>query len=442
MGVIAMNMVDIIIKKRNGSKLTKEEIEWFIEAYTNGDVPDYQASALLMAIYYQHLDEEETFVLTKAMQDSGVTMDLSEIPGIKVDKHSTGGIGDKTTLIVTPLAAACGVPIAKMSGRGLGMTGGTIDKLSAIPGFEVAVKPEDFIENVRQKGIAVVGQSADLAKADKLLYALRDVTGTVDEPSLIASSIMSKKLASGCDAILLDVKCGSGAFMQTQEAARDLAERMVSIGKSSGKKTVAVITNMEQPLGKAAGNSCEVVEAIETLKGRGPADITELCVHLASLMVLLGGKADDQETARSMVQQALRDGSGLDKFRDLITAQGGDGSVVDDIKVLPRPAHAVDVLAQKDGYITAVDAALVGNAVQKSGAGRARKEDEIDESAGAYLYFKTGDPVKKGDRLARLFGQDIEKIRTAAPDLGAAFRIGETAPETLPLILETIGLEE
>ena len=435
-----MNMVELIIKKRNGGTLTKEEIEWFVQAYTDGQIPDYQVSALLMAIYYQHLDEEETQTLTKAMQDSGVTMDLSQIPGIKVDKHSTGGIGDKTTMIVAPLAAACGVPIAKMSGRGLGMTGGTIDKLSAIPGFEVAIAPEDFIRNVKEKGIAVVGQSADLAKADKLLYALRDVTGTIEEPSLIASSIMSKKLASGSDAILLDVKCGSGAFMHTPEDAKDLAERMVRIGNGAGKRTIAVITSMEQPLGCAAGNSCEVVEAIETLKGRGPADITELCVHLASLMVLLGGKADDQETARTMVQQAMQDGSGLEKFRELITAQGGDGTVVDDIKLLPRPSHAIDVLAQKDGYIGAVDAALVGSAVQKSGAGRARKEDEIDESAGAYLYAKTGDPVKKGDRLARLFGEDIEKIRAAAPELGAAYRIDETAPEIKPLILETIGL--
>ncbi|MCR5134215.1 MAG: thymidine phosphorylase [Clostridiales bacterium] len=435
-----MNMVDIIIKKRNGNALTKEEIEWFVQAYTNGEVPDYQASALLMAIYYQHMNEEETNVLTKAMQDSGVTMDLSGIPGIKVDKHSTGGIGDKTTMIVAPLAAACGVPIAKMSGRGLGMTGGTIDKLCAIPGFEVAVKPEDFIENVREKGIAVVGQSADLAKADKLLYALRDVTGTVDEPSLIASSIMSKKLASGADAILLDVKCGSGAFMQTEEAARDLAERMVRIGNAAGKRTIAVITGMEQPLGQAAGNSCEVVEAIETLKGRGPEDITALSLHLASLMVLLGGKADDFDSARVMAEEALLSGRGLDKFREMIAAQNGNEMVIDDIKLLPRPAHAVDILAQESGYVTALDASLVGAAVQKSGAGRARKEDEIDESAGAYLYIKTGGKVNKGDRLARLFGADAEKIREAAGDLRAAYQIGEEAPAAGRLIIDTIGV--
>lgn len=314
-----MNMVDIIIKKRNGGKLSNEEIEWFVQAYTNGEIPDYQVSALLMAIYYQHLDDEETLTLTKAMQASGTTIDLSSIPGIKVDKHSTGGIGDKTTLIVAPLAAACGVPIAKMSGRGLGMTGGTIDKLSAIPGFETSVEPETFLENVRTHGIAVVGQSATLAKADKLMYALRDVTGTVEEPSLIASSIMSKKLASGSDAILLDVKCGSGAFMHDEEAAAELADKMVRIGKGAGKRTVAVITSMEQPLGCAVGNSCEVVEAIETLKGRGPADITELSLHLSAVMVLLGGKAATLEEARSMTETALKDGSGLVKLEELAT---------------------------------------------------------------------------------------------------------------------------
>lgn len=435
-----MNMVDIIIKKRNGGTLTKEEIEWFVRAYTDGEVPDYQASALLMAIYYQHLDEDETFILTKAMQDSGTTMDLSGIPGIKVDKHSTGGIGDKTTMIVAPIAAACGVPIAKMSGRGLGMTGGTIDKLCSIPGFEVAVKPEDFIENVQQKGIAVVGQSATLAKADKLLYALRDVTGTVDEPSLIASSIMSKKLACGSDAILLDVKCGSGAFMKTKEEAKDLAERMVRIGNASGKKTIAVITNMEQPLGCAAGNSCEVVEAVETLKGRGPADITELSLYLAGLMVYLGGKADDPDAAYTMAKEALASGAGLNKFREMILAQGGDPGIIADIRLLPRPSHAVDIIADKGGYVTALDAALVGGAVQKAGAGRARKEDDIDESAGAYLYCKIGDAVRKGGRLARLFGADIEKLRAASAELKNAYVIGDAPAEKAPLIIETIGL--
>lgn len=436
-----MNMVDIIIKKRNGGKLSNEEIEWFVQAYTNGEIPDYQVSALLMAIYYQHLDEEETLTLTKAMQASGTTIDLSSIPGIKVDKHSTGGIGDKTTLIVAPLAAACGVPIAKMSGRGLGMTGGTIDKLSAIPGFETSVEPETFLENVRTHGIAVVGQSATLAKADKLMYALRDVTGTIEEPSLIASSIMSKKLASGSDAILLDVKCGSGAFMHDEKDAAELADKMVRIGNGAGKRTVAVITSMEQPLGCAAGNSCEVVEAIETLKGRGPADITELSLHLSAVMVLLGGKAATLEEARSMTETALKDGSGLVKLEELIKAQGGDPEILSDITKLPRPAKAIEVRSAKDGYVAAVDAALVGHAVQKAGAGRARKEDEIDPSAGAYLYHKTGDQVKKGDCLARLFGNDADKIRDGLNDLASAFRIEQTAPEKKPLIIDTIGLE-
>lgn len=436
-----MNMVDIIVKKRNGEALTNEEIEWFVAAYTKGEVPDYQASALLMAIYYQHMNEEETLTLTKAMQASGTTIDLSAIPGVKVDKHSTGGIGDKTTLIVTPLAAACGVPIAKMSGRGLGMTGGTIDKLSSIPGFEVAMDPADFLEHVRQHGIAVVGQSATLAKADKLLYALRDVTGTIEESSLIASSIMSKKLASGSDAILLDVKCGSGAFMKDESAALELAEKMVSIGNGAGKRTVAVITNMEQPLGCAAGNSCEVVEAIETLKGRGPADITALSLYLASIMVLIGGMAETLEEAREKVETALSDGSALAKLGEMITAQGGDAAIFDDVTLLPRPAKAMEIRSSQDGYVVKLDAALVGHAVQKAGAGRARKEDDIDPSAGAYLYKKIGDSVKKGDRLARLFGNDADKIQAGLSDLKKAYQIEDSKPTVMPLIIETIGLE-
>ena len=436
-----MNMVDIIIKKRNGGKLTNEEIEWFVDAYTKGEIPDYQVSALMMAVYFQHLDDEETLTLTKAMQASGTTIDLSSIPGIKVDKHSTGGIGDKTTLIVAPLTAACGVPIAKMSGRGLGMTGGTIDKLSAIPGFETAIEPDDFLENVRQHGIAVVGQSATLAKADKLMYALRDVTGTIEEPSLIASSIMSKKLASGSDAIVLDVKCGSGAFMHDEQAAIELADKMVRIGKGAGKQTVAVITSMEQPLGCSAGNSCEVVEAIETLKGRGPEDITELALHLSAVMVLVGGKASTLDEAKEMTKAALTDGSGLAKLGELITAQGGDASILDDITKLPRPAKALEIRSNKDGYVNRVDAALVGHAVQMAGAGRARKEDDIDPSAGAYLYCKVGDAVKKGDCMARLFGNDEAKIRAGITDLQKAFQIDDKEPEKAPLIIDTIGLD-
>lgn len=437
-----MNMVDIIIKKRNGGKLTNEEIEWFVDAYTKGEIPDYQVSALMMAVYFQHLDDEETLTLTMAMQASGTTINLSSIPGIKVDKHSTGGIGDKTTLIVAPLAAACGVPIAKMSGRGLGMTGGTIDKLSAIPGFETAIEPDAFLENVRQHGIAVVGQSATLAKADKLMYALRDVTGTIEEPSLIASSIMSKKLASGSDAIVLDVKCGSGAFMHDEQAAIELADKMVRIGKGAGKQTVAVITAMEQPLGCSAGNSCEVVEAIETLKGRGPEDITELALHLSAVMVLLGEKASTFDEAKEMTKRALADGSGLSKLGEMITAQGGDASILDDITKLPRPAKAFEICSSNDGYVTRLDASLVGHAVQTAGAGRTCKEDEIDPSAGAYLYHKAGDPVRKGERLARLFGNDEVKIKAGLNDLKNAFTIGDDAPEKAPLIIKTIGLEK
>ena len=439
-GGTAMNMVDIIMKKRNGGKLSEEEIRWFIDGYTNGEIPDYQVSALLMAIYYQHMDAEETQILTDAMQHSGDTIDLSSIPGIKVDKHSTGGIGDKTTLVVGPIAAACGVPIAKMSGRGLGKTGGTIDKLLSIPGFHTSLEPEAFQEQVRKTGISVVGQSASLAKADKLLYALRDVTGTVEEPSLIASSIMSKKLAAGSDAILLDVKCGNGAFMQTEEAARDLAERMVTIGNQAGKKTVAVITDMEQPLGRAVGNSCEVLEAIETLKGKGPKDITELSLRLSALMVYLGGKADGMEDAAEKTKLALESGAALLKFREFVAAQGGNEQITEDVTLLERPHHGIDILCNNEGYVNSIDASKVGFAAQKAGAGRATKDDEIDMSAGVYLYHKVGDHVKPGERLARLFGNDIEKIREGGQDLKDAYHIGEDAPAERPLIIATIGV--
>ena len=337
-----MNMIDIIQKKKEGKSLSREEIKWFIDGYVAGDIPDYQASALLMAIYFRGLNKEETFQLTEAMRYSGDTIDLSPISGIKVDKHSTGGVGDKTTLVVAPLASACGVPIAKMSGRGLGFTGGTVDKMESIPGFRTALAPQEFLDQVNHVGMAVIGQTAHITPADKKLYALRDVTATVDNFGLIASSIMSKKLAAGSDAIVLDVKCGDGAFMENKEDAVKLAELMVEIGNNAGRRTVAAITEMGQPLGKAVGNSLDVIDAIATLKGKGPDDITQLALRLSGIMVYLGGKASSPEAGLKMTEAALADGRGLAKLRAFIEAQGGNPQVVDDYSLFPE--HSVEDL--------------------------------------------------------------------------------------------------
>ena len=344
-----MNMYDIIYKKREGGKLNRPEIEYFVKGYTEGGIPDYQASALLMAICLQGMDEEETYQLTAALKVSGDVVDLSAIEGVKVDKHSTGGVGDKTTLIVGPLAAAAGVPVAKMSGRGLGFTGGTVDKLESIPGFRTALAEEEFIGLVNSTGLSVIGQTARVAPADKKIYALRDVTATVENLSLITSSIMSKKLASGSDAIVLDVKCGSGAFMENLQDACRLGELMVEIGRADGKETVAVVTDMSQPLGRAVGNGIEVIEAIETLKGRGPADITELSLTLAGVMIYLGGKAAGAAEGRAMAEAALAGGTALDKLRAFIAGQGGDPGVVDDYGLFPQAKYSVPVLMPRIG---------------------------------------------------------------------------------------------
>lgn len=375
-----MNMVDIIYKKREGQPLTEEEIQYFVTGYTDGRIPDYQASALLMAIYFQGMNKEETYHLTKVMMHSGDVVDLSQIKGIKVDKHSTGGVGDKTTLIVGPLAAACQVPVAKMSGRGLGFTGGTIDKLEAIPSFQTTVEENAFIDQVNGIGLAIIGQTAHIAPADKSLYALRDVTATVENLSLITSSIMSKKLASGSDAIVLDVKWGTGAFMESLEEAEELGRLMVDIGQEIGKKTLAVITDMNQPLGKAVGNSLEVIEAIETLKGRGPEDIMELSLKLAAYMIFAGGKAASPEEGYELAKNALETGAALKKLEALIKSQGGDVGVVGDYSLFPQAAYQEKVIANKDGIIQSIDARAIGLASQHSGAGRARKEDSIDFS--------------------------------------------------------------
>jgi len=433
-----MTMYEIIAKKRDGQKLTREEIEFFIDGYTNDRIRDYQASALLMAIFFRGLDEEETFWLTDAMRRSGETVDLSAIPGIKVDKHSTGGVGDKTTLIVAPLAAACGVPIAKMSGRGLGFTGGTVDKMESIPGFRTSLEPEEFLDLVKSVGMAVIGQTAHIAAADKKLYALRDVTATVDNMSLIASSIMSKKLASGSDAIVLDVKTGDGAFMEKRKDAEALGELMVKMGRAAGKKTIAVITDMNQPLGNAVGNSVEVIEAIEVLKGKGPADITELALTLSGLMIYAGEKAATPEEGRAKAKEALDSGRGLKQLADFIEGQGGDRRVVEAYDLFPRAAIRRQVVAEEEGYVQRLEARAIGMASQHSGAGRAAKEDPIDLSAGIILNKKVGDYVNMGDVLAEVFGNDEKKVTAAVAEVQKAFHMGPEPVEKEPLIKKII----
>ncbi|MEK4228900.1 pyrimidine-nucleoside phosphorylase [Solibacillus sp. FSL H8-0538] len=411
-----MRMVDIIEKKRNGGELSKEEIRFFVNGYTDGQVPDYQASALCMAIYFQDMNDRERADLTMAMVESGDQIDLSSIEGIKVDKHSTGGVGDTTTLPLAAMVAAVGVPVAKMSGRGLGHTGGTIDKLEAIKGFHVELTSEQFAKQVNDLKMAVIGQSGNLTPADKKLYALRDVTGTVSSIPLIASSIMSKKIAAGADAIVLDVKTGDGAFMKTVEDSKLLAEAMVKIGNNVGRNTMAIISDMSQPLGYAIGNALEVQEAIDTLKGHGPADLNELCYTLGSQMVVLGGKAATIEEARTMLEEVVANGAALEVLKKFITAQGGDASVVDDPSRLPQAKFQIDVPAKEAGYVSKIEADDIGTAAMLLGAGRATKDSEIDLAVGLVLRKKVGDSVAKGESLVTIYansediGEVIEKI--------------------------------
>lgn len=398
-----MRMVDLIEKKRDGFELSTEEIQYIVTGYTAGDIDDYQMSAFLMAVYFQNMTDRERADLTMAMAASGDQIDLSAIDGIKVDKHSTGGVGDTTTLVLGPLVAACGVPVAKMSGRGLGHTGGTIDKLEAIEGFHVELSTEDFIKQVNDIKVAVIGQSGNLTPADKKLYALRDVTATVNSIPLIASSIMSKKIAAGADAIVLDVKTGEGAFMKTAEDAEELAHAMVGIGNATGRKTMAIISDMSQPLGFAIGNALEVKEAIETLQGNGPEDLTELCLVLGSQMVVVGGKADDLDQARKMLEDVIDNGKALEVFRQFIKAQGGNPSVVDDVSLLPQAKFVKEVPAQQEGYVSFMEADEIGTAAMVLGAGRATKDSEIDLAVGIVLHKKVGDFVKKGEALATVY---------------------------------------
>ena len=421
-----MRMVDLIEKKRDGNELSKEEIEYIVMNYTNGKIPDYQVSALLMAIFYQDMTNEEITNLTLAIANSGDVIDLSSLEGIKVDKHSTGGVGDTTTLILAPLVASVGVTVAKMSGRGLGYTGGTLDKLEAIPGFQIELSDEAFVRIVNESKVAVIGQSGNLAPADKKLYALRDVTATVDSLPLIASSIMSKKIAAGADAIVLDVTTGDGAFMKNIEDARRLAKTMTSIGKLANRETVAVISDMSEPLGEAIGNSLEVVEAIETLQGNGPEDLVEMCYALGSQMVVLAGKAKTIDEARTLLQEALESGKALAKFKEMIQNQGGDPTIVEQPERILTARYTMELPAKQSGVVSKIVANELGIAAMMLGAGRKTKEDDIDHAVGLKLHKKIGDTVTKGESLLTIYSNDKE-ISSVIELLYKNIEIGESA---------------
>ena len=433
-----MRAYDIIYKKREGQKLNKKELEFLINGYVNGEIPDYQMSAWAMAVYFQGMDAQETANLTMLMAESGDMIDLSPVKGVKVDKHSTGGVGDTTTLILAPLVASAGIPVAKMSGRGLGHTGGTIDKLESIPSFNTSLSRDKFFDNVNQHGLAVVGQTGNLTPADKKLYALRDVTATVESIPLIASSIMSKKLAGGADAIVLDVKTGNGAFMKDLANAKKLAEAMVAIGKEVGRDTAAYITDMNQPLGYAVGNALEVKEAVRTLQGEGPEDLTELCIELGSGMLKLAGKVTDIEAGKKLLRKNLKNGKALDKFSEMITAQGGNAKIVEDLSLLPTADNRFEVKAEKDGYISEIKALDVGLSAMILGAGRENKESEIDLAVGLELKKKVSDQVSKGDTLAVLHYNDSKNLEEAEKKLLEAFTITETKKKKNKLIYQII----
>jgi len=434
-----MRAVDLIRHKRNGGELSAAEISYLVNGYVSGDIPDYQMSAWAMAVFFRGMTERETADLTIAMADSGERTDLSGVAGVKVDKHSTGGVGDKTTLVLGPLVAAAGVPVAKMSGRGLGHTGGTIDKLESIPGFRVELDRQAFIDQVNRIGVAVVGQSGNMTPADKKLYALRDVTATVESIPLIASSVMSKKIAAGADAIVLDVKTGSGAFMKTVEEAETLARAMVGIGTLVGRRTAAVISDMDQPLGLSIGNALEVAEAIATLRGEGPNDLETICLALAVHMVVLGGKAETEAEALELLRSKLRSGEALAKFREFVAAQGGDPAVADDPARLPAAPVRVEATAAAAGFVQAVDAEELGLAAMTLGAGRAAKDDAIDYAVGLVLSRKVGDRVEAGETLAVLHAAaDDHRAKEAAERVRAAYRIADTPSAPRPLLLSVV----
>ena len=435
-----MRMYDLIMRKRNGGVLTEEEIQYMIRAYVAGEIPHYQMASFLMAVYFQGMTEEETLAMTLAAAHSGEMVDLSGIEGIKADKHSTGGVGDKTTLIVAPIVAACGVKVAKMSGRGLGHTGGTVDKLESIPGFQTTLTREAFFQVVNRTGLSIIGQSGNLAPADKKLYALRDVTATVDSIPLIAVSIMSKKLAAGSDCILLDVKTGSGAFMKSVEESVALAQEMVSIGEHAGRKTVALITDMDVPLGYAVGNSLEVIEAVDTLRGQGPEDLTEVCKKLAANMVCLAGRGTLKECGR-MVDEAIESGRALERLTAMVEAQGGDSSVIKDTDLFLKAPYTHEVKAKESGYMVSMDTESCGIASSMLGAGRETKDSTIDFSAGIVLKKKVGDLVKAGDTLAVMYASEKERFQTAEERYQRAVKIGDRKPEVKPLIYARVSKE-
>lgn len=436
-----MRMYDIIEKKRDGRELTNEEIKFFIDGYTNEEIPDYQVSALLMAIYFQDMTNDEQAKLTMEMAESGDTIDLSAITGIKVDKHSTGGVGDTTTLILAPLVASLDVPVAKMSGRGLGHTGGTVDKLEAVPGFHTEITNKEFIELVNKNKVAVVGQSGNLTPADKKIYSLRDVTATVNAIPLIASSIMSKKIASGADAIVLDVKTGAGAFMKELDDAQNLADAMVTIGNSVGRKTMAVISDMSQPLGNAIGNALEIKEAIDTLQGKGPKDLTDLCLTLGSQMVVLANQADSMESARKLLHENLMNGKAFEKFKVLLESQGGDTRVADQPDSLAQATYKIELPAKKSGTVAAIIADEIGAAAMMLGAGRATKDSIIDLAVGLVLHKKIGDTVKEGEPLLTIHANQ-ENVEEVKEKLYASIDISSLTVEAPLLIHDTITNEQ
>ena len=437
-----MNMVDIILQKKAGKALSREQIRYFVRGAADGSVPDYQLSALLMAICFQGMTDEETYTLTMEMMHSGSVVSLDEIQDICVDKHSTGGVGDTTTLVLVPLVAACGVKVAKLSGRGLGHTGGTLDKLESIPGCSISISEEDFIRQVNRIGCAVIGQTKDLCPADKALYALRDVTGTVNSIPLIASSIVSKKLASGAEAIVLDVKTGSGALMQTLEEAEHLARTMVAIGKRAGKPIYAIVTGMDQPLGTHIGNALEVKDAIDVLAGRTRGDLLHVSLELGSRMLLAAGRCRDLSEARTLLEKALQEKKGLAKLKEMIEAQGGDGRVCDDVSLLPKAAHQVPVHAEKDGWVNRMDTMALGYCAQRLGAGRILKTDIIDPGVGFVMNVRLGQQVKKGDCLAVLHLNDMKLADAASQQVIQAISIEEEPAPLPPVIFTTIAPED
>lgn len=436
-----MRMYDLIHKKREGETLTKEEIEFFINGYAKGEIPDYQASALLMAIFFKDMTLEETTEMTLAMANSGDMVDLSPIKGVKVDKHSTGGVGDKTTLVITPIVAACGPRIAKMSGRGLGHTGGTVDKLESIPGLKTSFSMEEFFEIVNKSGIAVIGQSGNLAPADKKLYALRDVTATVDKIPLIASSIVSKKLAAGSDCIVLDVKCGTGAFIKTIDQAVELAQVMVGIAENAGRRCVALVTDMDVPLGENVGNAMEVMEAIDVLKGGGPKDLHHECITLATEMLFVSGMGEHGE-CKKMAEEAISSGKAFEKFCEMIEAQGGDSSYVRDTNKFPKPKFSHEVKAQRDGYVISMDTEKCGISSVILGAGRKTMESPIDHSAGIKILAKIGSQVKMGDTIAILYTNNQSSIQEADALYTEAIEIGEDKPAPRLQVLARVDKKE